>query len=214
MAWWPLAFRWFSTECATCFTRAQDSHGQGHRLLRRRQEAPRPRTHDFFSQKLAVLGIEVTAPAQRTHESSESPGGHLRHIEEQIGGSANDIHGMSRRLHPAIVDDLGLPAALESGFLRAVRHSRRIHSPGRPGFNLSEEISRCLYRVAQESLRNIVKQARAREVRVALTTGDGNITLVIEDRLRQTVHRPECCGFDSFRRPSARGSIFEKGIFR
>ena len=139
--------------------------------------------HDVFSQKLAVLGMDIAALAQQAHQSPEALGAHLRHIAGQIGGLANYIHGMSRRLHPAIVEDLGLAAALASECL-AFSEQYGIpaeFTPQNVPDPLPEEISLCLYRVAQESLRNIGKHAHARGVRVALTAGGGNIALVIED---------------------------------
>jgi signal transduction histidine kinase len=47
--------------------------------------------------------------------------------------------------------------------------------------DLAEDISLCLYRVAQESLRNIGKHAGVAHVRVLLSGGVDEITLVIDD---------------------------------
>jgi PAS domain S-box-containing protein len=139
--------------------------------------------HDVFSQKLAVLGIEISAVAQRHNESPEALGRNLHHIGEQIGVLANDLHGMSRRLHPAVVDDLGLAVALESECVAfSEQHGIPVEfTPQNVPDTIPEEISRCVYRVAQESLRNIGKHARASGVRVALNAGGGDIALVIED---------------------------------
>ncbi len=46
---------------------------------------------------------------------------------------------------------------------------------------LPEGVSLCLYRVAQENLRNIREHAGARSVRVALQGGGGEVVLRIED---------------------------------
>jgi len=139
--------------------------------------------HDVFSQKLAVLGLEITAIEQHPSESAEARGKRLRQIAKQIGALAEDIHQVSRQLHPAILDDLGLVAALKSECLAfseqhgiAVKFTaQNVEEP------LAEDISLCLYRVAQESLRNIVKHAGGTAVRVDLTGSRGKIALVIED---------------------------------
>ena len=139
--------------------------------------------HDVFSQKLAVLGLEITAVEQHPSESAEARGKRLRQIAKQIGALAADIHQVSRQLHPAILDDLGLVAALNGECLAfSEQHSiavkftaQNVEEP------LAEDISLCLYRVAQESLRNIVKHAGGTAVRVDLTGGRGEIALVIED---------------------------------
>jgi len=139
--------------------------------------------HDVFSQKLAVLSMEISALEQRPPESPEALGNQLRQIAEQIGGLAKDIHQMSRQLHPAILDDLGLAAALNNECLAfSEQHGIPVKlTPQNVREPLPEDVSLCLYRVAQESLRNIGKHAGATEVRVALAGGTGEITLVIED---------------------------------
>jgi two-component system CheB/CheR fusion protein len=136
--------------------------------------------HDVFGQKLAVLGMEVSALEK---EPSQARGDRLRGIAGQIGDLARDIHQISRQLHPAILDDLGLAAALRNECLAFSKQygipveftSRNIQSA------LPEDVSLCLYRVAQESLRNIAKHSVATEVRVSLTGGSGEVLMVIEN---------------------------------
>jgi signal transduction histidine kinase len=90
---------------------------------------------------------------------------------------------MSRRLHPAILDELGLKAALREecvGFSAQLGVPAQFESEGVPT-TLPEDVSLCVYRVAQESLRNIAKHANATNVRVVLIGGKGGLTLRIED---------------------------------
>ena len=87
------------------------------------------------------------------------------------------------RLHPAILDVLGLEAALKEeclGFSAQLGVPAHFESEGVPA-PLPEDVSLCLYRVAQESLRNIAKHASATSVRVVLLGGEGGLTLRIED---------------------------------
>jgi len=142
--------------------------------------------HDVFSQKLAVLGMEMAALAQGPPPSSQALGGRLLKFTEQLGALAKDIHRISRRLHPAILDDLGLAAALKNECI-AFSEQYGIPTEFISGDNpqaLPEDISLCLYRVAQESLRNIGKHGGAAHVRVALTGSVREIALEIEDRGR------------------------------
>jgi PAS domain S-box-containing protein len=139
--------------------------------------------HDVFSQKLAVLGMEIGALEQRAPESPEALRNHLHEVAREIIGLAKDIHQMSRRIHPVILDDLGLAAALNyeclafSGQYGIPTEFTPHDVPGQ----LPEDISLCLYRVAQESLRNTGKYAGASRVRVSLTGGTAEIALAIED---------------------------------
>jgi PAS domain S-box-containing protein len=139
--------------------------------------------HDVFSQKLAVLGMEITTLQHRSPKSPAAFSKRLHHLAEQIGGLAKDIHQMSRQLHPSIIDDLGLAAALNNECLAfSEQHGIRVEfTPRNIRDPLPEDISLCLYRVAQESLRNIGKHSVASEVRVLLKGGSREIALVIED---------------------------------
>ena len=92
-------------------------------------------------------------------------------MREQLVSLADDVHALSRQLHPSIIDDLGLAEALRS---ECASFSRRegIHveflADNVPA-NLPKDIALCVYRVAQESLRNVAKHAAVREATVSLT---------------------------------------------
>jgi len=138
--------------------------------------------HDAFSQKLAVLGIEMAALAQRNNLPCEL-GAKLLEFTEQIGTLARDIHRISRQLHPAILDDLGLAAALRSECTAFTdQHGIPIDfNPGGIPRVLPDNVALCLYRVVQECLRNVAKHAHATTVRVALQAGSDDIALEVAD---------------------------------
>jgi len=90
---------------------------------------------------------------------------------------------MSRRLHPAILGDLGLEAALQEecdSFSQQTGIPVEFHARYVPR-RLPEDIALCLYRVAQESLRNIRRHAQAVDVRLFLASDGEVVTLSIED---------------------------------
>jgi PAS domain S-box-containing protein len=139
--------------------------------------------HDDFSQKLAVLGMEMADLAHRTAGSSEELGSRLLEFTEQIGNLAKDIHRISRQLHPAILDDLGLAAALKNE-CAAFSEQYGIPTEFDPDDipqAVPDDISLCLYRVAQECLRNVGKHAHVTEARVALSGGLDEIAMEIAD---------------------------------
>jgi PAS domain S-box-containing protein len=139
--------------------------------------------HDAFGQKLAVLGIEMAALAQGPPESFETLSARLRRFIEQIGGLSKDIHRISRQLHPAILDDLGLEAALKNECLVfAKQHGipTEFDSAGIPR-NIPDDVALCLYRVAQECLRNVASHANAASIRVTLGAGRNKIALDVVD---------------------------------
>jgi PAS domain S-box-containing protein len=139
--------------------------------------------HDVFSQKLAVIGMEMAALGRKLPRSSQVLRSRLQDLTEQIGNLTRNIHQISRQLHPAILEDLGLEAALRNECLAfSEQHTVPVDFiPHDVPQSLSEDVSVCLYRVTQESLRNIGKHARADEVRVGVTGTAGEIVLLIED---------------------------------
>ena len=138
--------------------------------------------HDDLSQKLAALGMEVSTLLQPSSGSSQELPDRVRVVSARINAMAEDVHAMSRRLHPAILDELGLEAALKEecvSFSAQMGIPAKFESKG-PTL-LPEDVSLCLYRVAQESLRNIAKHAQATKVRVVLSARKDGIRLRIED---------------------------------
>ena len=97
-----------------------------------------------------------------------------------------DVHSMSRQLHPSILDDLGLPDAIASECAR-FRRQDSITVDFRAE-NISKEIppdvAVCLYRIAQEGLRNIGKHAGATEVTILLVGKNDTILMTIMDNGR------------------------------
>jgi signal transduction histidine kinase len=139
--------------------------------------------HDDLSQKLAALGLEVSTLLHASVQSPHSLPERIRAISARINGMADNVHAMSRRLHPAILDELGLEAALKEeclGFSAQLGIPAQFESMG-VATPLPEDVSLCLYRVTQESLRNIAKHAKATNVRIVLSGNKEGITLRIED---------------------------------
>jgi signal transduction histidine kinase len=139
--------------------------------------------HDDLSQKLVALSMEASALLKSSPESMDATQGRIRELSQKIGSLADEVHRISRQLHPAILDDLGLEAALRE---ECTSFSRRLGTPVR--FKASDvprslpgDIALCLFRVAQECLRNIEKHARAKEVRVRLAHRKADLALFIED---------------------------------
>ncbi len=139
--------------------------------------------HDDLTQRLAVLAIE----AGKLEGQLESSGGgvpeKLRDMKEQMVKVAADVHAISRQLHPSILDDLGLVSAIESectSFSEREGIRVKYESKNVPAV-LPKDVALCIYRIIQESLRNIAKHAQTREAHVILTGNDGGIHLSIKD---------------------------------
>jgi two-component system, NarL family, sensor kinase len=93
------------------------------------------------------------------------------------------VRHLAYQLHPSILDDLGLPIALQ----RLVDDfTARSHIRGSFGHKnipaaVPQEIATCLYRVAQESLNNVARHAAASRVDVELTRSPSGLSVTITD---------------------------------
>lgn len=139
--------------------------------------------HDDLNQRLAALSIEAGKLARRLPAPTDLIREKLGFFEEQIGNLSDAVHRLSHQLHPAVLDDLGLVAALNAECLGfGEREGVPVTFMHRDLPDLSgRDVSLCLFRIAQESLHNIAKHARATEVSVTLTGTENGILLSIRD---------------------------------
>lgn len=138
--------------------------------------------HDHLSQTLAALALQL-AKLQRPDASGAAPAPALKAIEESVQQLADEIHDLSRMLHPSILDDLGLVAAVRTECDRfAEREGCKVHfAADKVPDDLSDECVLTLYRIAQEALHNVAKHAGASEVWLRLSREDDAVALTVED---------------------------------
>jgi len=107
----------------------------------------------------------------------------LRDLREYAAELAQDVNDLSRLLHPAVLDELGLVEALHSECQKfQVGFEIPVHFEAAPSLpEPSREVAICLYRLVQEAFRNIGKHAGASMVAVSLTFQDQAFTLTITD---------------------------------
>jgi PAS domain S-box-containing protein len=157
-----------------------------HRLVRAQEEERRRiarELHDDLTQRLAVLAIDA-GKLEQLPDGAEDVGEKARHMREQLVALSEGVHSLSRQLHPSILDDLGLVDALRAECLSlGQRDGVAVHfrAHGVP-IRLSREVALCVYRVAQEALRNVVRHAQTREASVRLSANDRQLVLCVRDR--------------------------------
>ena len=144
--------------------------------------------HDDLNQRMALVSIEL----EQLGSEAKKPRllrHHVRKLRETVEEIAADIHRLSYRLHPSKLDHLGLAAAVES-LCKETSNDKLTVSFRQSGFpaRLSQDMTLCLFRIAQEALRNTVKHSDAGIARVNLEKTDNEINLTISD---------DGCGFDT-----------------
>ena len=138
--------------------------------------------HDDVNQRLAVLSLEIDTLERNLPTSRSTVVSRLRALRDQVAALSDDVHGLAYQFHPSILDDLGLTAALETlteDFRQ--REGIDIDVTQSVSDRVAPEIASCLYRVTQESLRNVARHAQTLRVTLSLQMIDGGIGLVIED---------------------------------
>jgi signal transduction histidine kinase len=133
--------------------------------------------HDGVQQQLVSLGLELGAL------KADPPTGDA--LKEQLAGVTADVGSVldalveiARGIHPAILSQGGLAAALKALARRSavpVELHAQIEGP------LPDEVEAAAYYVAAEALTNAAKHARASVVHMDVTTDDGTLTLMVQD---------------------------------
>jgi signal transduction histidine kinase len=142
--------------------------------------------HDDLTQRLAVLAIEagkIEMQLNKMPQAAADPLQRTAQIKEQLIRVSEDVHRISRQLHPTILDDLGLVRAIESECAALMRREsieimfRKEDVPD----EIDKDIALCLYRIVQESLRNVLAHSGAESCRISLKGADTTLCLTVSD---------------------------------
>ncbi len=125
--------------------------------------------HDGISQTIAAARFSLET-AQLKHQNNDDASNEMDRSMELICKIMGDIRAISHQLHPGLLEDYGLGAALEE-LGRDFSQRTGIHvNVERLSLRniLSTEVKTALYRIAQESLTNIERHANATTVTITL----------------------------------------------
>ncbi len=159
------------------------------------QEAERARLsrdlHDGISQALVSVKLQIEAAAIRLAGPPAQRALGLAAVEKSAAGLTSvlgEVRRISHDLRPALLDDLGLAAALDH---LAQESGPHVHfdSVGVPP-SIPPTVATVLFRVAQEALANSLRHAGASEVSITLAHTGRRLCLTVRDNGR---------GFDAVR---------------
>ena len=139
--------------------------------------------HDDLSQQIAALSIATGNLKRQIPEERVEARAQSDRIHGKLVQLADAVRRMSHELHPAILQYSGLAAALRSyceefGALTGIHVSLQIQGSFE---GVGAEVALCLFRVAQEALRNVAKHARVSTAAVELQRAGGVLQLTISD---------------------------------
>lgn len=137
--------------------------------------------HDSTAQILTAVMLQLGVAARE----SDSPAltARIATLRELASDALEEVRTLSHTMHPRILDDLGLAAALE-WLGRQTRDQTslgvRVCAADGDG-QIPAPLASVLYRVAQEALRNTVRHADAHVVDIRLTQEPGTAVLEVAD---------------------------------
>jgi len=147
--------------------------------------------HDDVSQQLAGVSIAFSGLKQRLngYGVSEELQQELVDLQQQTLTLARNVRQLSHDLHPTVLRHLGLEKAMASYCGELERsHGILMRCAADGDFaSIGPEAGLCLYRIAQEALRNVVAHAGASRAEVRLCRRDDDAEITITD---------DGCGFD------------------
>lgn len=138
--------------------------------------------HDDFSQRMAILSVGIDRALEQIRQNPDECVRTLQDARDEASRLNQGLRETSHRLHPSVLEDLGLVAALRSLITGFGVSGNGI------SFHLPDDVSKvnpdaatALYRITQEALRNATKHAVEASIHVNLVKEDGLLKLSIRD---------------------------------
>ena len=133
--------------------------------------------HDGAQQRLVSLSLALRLAQAKLASDPEAAGKVLDSAREELSLALDELRELARGIHPAILTDRGLAAALEALATRSpVPVEIDVGVDGLP-----ETIEAAAYYVVAESLANVVKYARATSVSVRIAQNDEHLAVEVAD---------------------------------
>jgi signal transduction histidine kinase len=135
--------------------------------------------HDGAQQRLVAAALELTLLERRLARDPDGARARLARVREQLECGLAELRDLARGIHPAVLTERGLEAALDALVQRAAMTVElRAAVPER----LDAAIEAAAYFLVSEALTNVAKYAHADTVRVEVaSTGDALVVAISDD---------------------------------
>ncbi|WP_109476111.1 PAS domain-containing protein [Paraburkholderia sp. C35] len=183
-------------------TELLDSRSQLRQLsayLQSIREAERTRIsrelHDELGQLLSGLRLGLNYLQTQASATTPEQAGHLQMLKHLVDATMDAVHRIASDLRPAVLDELGLHAALEwltESFTQRNGVPCELHlaMPEELARSIDAERSTAIFRIVQEALTNVSRHAQASRAVVEIHACDDHCLLSIAD---------DGCGMDTSR---------------
>jgi signal transduction histidine kinase len=157
-------------ELSASRTRIVDSGDAARRRLERD-------LHDGAQQRLVSLALSLRILRSRM-DGDPTALGELEAARSELEHALEELRELARGIHPSVLSDRGLDAALEG---LAHRTPLPVELEGTAGERLPDRVESAAYFVVAESLTNVAKYAKATHASVNVTRDDGRVLVEVSD---------------------------------
>ena len=133
--------------------------------------------HDGAQQRLVSISLSLRLAQGRIESDPEGAGRLLDASREELSQALEELRELARGIHPAVLTDRGLEAALES---LAARAPLPVEIKG-PSCVLPAQVEAAAYYVVSEALANVTKYAQASAVEVTVERTNGLAVVEVAD---------------------------------
>jgi signal transduction histidine kinase len=134
--------------------------------------------HDGAQQRLMALGINLRLARDRVHEDPAAAIELLDTSLDELGEATAELRELARGIHPTVLTNRGLAAALNG---LAGRSPVPVEILATPADRLPAPIESAVYFVVAEALTNAARYATAQRVTVAVSRYDGAVHVEVCD---------------------------------
>jgi signal transduction histidine kinase len=134
--------------------------------------------HDGAQQRLVALSLTLRMAQGKIHKAPEHAEQLVAAAHEELTRALEELRELARGIHPAVLSDRGLQAAVEALAMRSPLPVRVVEVPGE---RLPEAVEAAAYFVIAEALTNVAKYAEANEATVAVRRRNGHAEVEVRD---------------------------------
>jgi signal transduction histidine kinase len=145
--------------------------------LRERRRLERD-LHDGAQQRLVSLALTLRQAREKLDSEPGEAGRLLDRSREELDEALKELRELARGIHPAVLSDRGLGAAIEALARRAPLPVEVGELPAQP---LAEHVELAAYFVVSEALTNVAKYASASQASVTATKENSKLTVEVSD---------------------------------
>ena len=141
--------------------------------------------HDQLGQTLTALKMDLSCLSKQLPRKHRTLLDRTQSMSELIDAAIQTVQEICRELRPSILDDFGLPAAVEwetRKFQNRTEIAAEVHVD--QGIVADKDLATAVFRILQETLTNVARHAGATKLEVRLEAGVGNLALTVKDNGR------------------------------